>query len=114
MAGQMAKPSLEQARAWFEERFSEVHVYDSATHPPSLRPGLCPNGTEYLTVINGKLNPEPGGYLPTAMEYTQAVQAWLDGVIKLSELVGTSKYLWWRTLPEWNEGPDGRGSIYSR
>lgn len=104
----MAAPSLLQARRRFEGSFSEAHVYDRETHPPSLPASQCPNGTPYVEIINGRLRLE-GEDSPPALSEAEAVDAWYGAVTTLRDLMGCPRYLWWRELPEY-EG----GKIYSR
>lgn len=101
----MARPSLEQARSWFEERFEEVHSYSSGTHPPDFAPRQCPTGALYFIVFNGTMKEE--GYPSPSTE--TPVEDWFKCVTMLWELKGRPRFLWWRTQPQMEEG-----SIYSR
>jgi hypothetical protein len=105
----MARSSLAQVQRWFEERFAEVHVFGFATHPPGLPPSVSPNGHTYLTLVHGRLQLEGGHYPDALASEADAAEAWLSAAVKLHELLGEPKYLWWRTVPEYENG-----RVYSR
>lgn len=111
----MAHPSLAQARHWLEQRFDEVHIYNSETHPAHLAAYRCPNGIEYLTVINGQIVFEGDKPIPRARSQGEGVSQWFDAMAKLYDLFGGPKYLWWRDVPGWCDLPDGEtGYVYCR
>ena len=101
----MATPSLKQAQSWFEEKFLEVHIYDPKTHPPTLAANVCPNNTPYITIAGGILHLE-GDEIPKT---AQPISNWYKAVDTLWELMGRPKYLWWRHMPELEDG-----RVYSR
>lgn len=105
MATMDDKP-FEEVVKIFESRFSEVHIFDNETHPPSLSASICPAGAQYLTIVGNILKSEGE---PIGEITTHPLDDWFNAAITLYELRGRPKYLWWRNSPQFENG-----IVYSR